>query len=179
MEDLSAVQKFGVHRSGLTLDFRSNRINTGKGFFLALTCTLPPAAEGSRRKRQYNGWWLSRYFYDQIFAEPTCTPSQTLTAIVGRDQDEPLKTADEYFVRYYDYLFTILFVHSLGCEYGAFLWLCLIMLRVLTKCKLLLLFVGHCPTTKVAIMGIRGARLMMIEVGVMGQQNQEINIGVH
>ena len=117
IRDLSTVQRFGVHSSGLTLDFRSNRINTGEGFFLALTCTRPPAAGGSRRKRQYNGWW-----YDDIFAEPTCTPSQTLTAIVGRDQDEPLKTADEYFVRYYDCLFTIiLFVHPLGCEYGAFL----------------------------------------------------------
>ena len=112
MGDLSVVQKFGVHHSGLTLDFRSNRINTGEGFFLALTCTLPPAGRGFRRKRQYNGWW-------SVFAQPTCTPSQTLTAIVGRDsQDEPLKTADEYFVRYYDRFFTILFIHPLGCEWG-------------------------------------------------------------
>ena len=48
MEDLPEVQKRGVHGSGLTLDFRSNRVNTGEGFFLALTCTLP---SGTRRKR--------------------------------------------------------------------------------------------------------------------------------
>jgi hypothetical protein len=116
MGDLSEVQKFGVHGSGLTLDFRSNRVNAGEGFFLALTCTL--AGGGSRRKRQNYGRWSSRYFYDydEVFVEPTCTPSQTLTAIVGRDsQDEPLKTANEYFVGYYDCLF-IVFGHPLGSE---------------------------------------------------------------
>ena len=114
MGNLSNVQKFGVHSSGLTLDFRSNRINTGEGFFLALTCTLPSAAGGlGRRKRQtYGPWWN----YDEVVAQPTCTPSQTLTAAVGRDsQDEPLKTADEYFVRHYSYNCLFIFVgHCLG-----------------------------------------------------------------
>ncbi len=96
--NLSEVQKSGVHGSRLTLDFRSNRINSGEGFYLALTCTLPLAGGGTRRKRQN---WSSRYFYDEILSQPTCTPSQTLTAIVGRDsRNEPLKTADEYFVSY-------------------------------------------------------------------------------
>jgi hypothetical protein len=121
MDDLSDVQKDGVHGSGLTLDFRSNRINSGEGFFLALTCTL--GGGGSRRKRQN---WSSRYFYDEILSQPTCTPSQTLKAIVGRDsQNEPLKTADEYFVSYYDCLLVV-FDHPLGSELRAFLWLYLI-----------------------------------------------------
>ena len=95
MEDLPEVQKSGVHGSGLTLDFRSNRINTGGGFFLALTCTLPSAAGGSRRKRS-----LSYSSLDEVVIQPTCTPSQTLAMRVGRDsQNMPLKTADEYFVR--------------------------------------------------------------------------------
>ena len=98
MEDLAEVEKSGVHGSGLTLDFRSNRINTGEGFFLALICTLPSAAGGSRRKRDSDNP-LSSSSVDGVVIKPACTPSQTLTAVVGRDsQDEPLKTADEFFV---------------------------------------------------------------------------------
>ena len=95
MEDLPEAQKSGVHGSGLTLDFRSNRVNTGEGFFLALTCTLPSAA---RRKRSST----LDPSTDEVVVRPTaCTPSQTLTAKVGREsEDEPLKTAEEYFVRY-------------------------------------------------------------------------------
>ena len=95
MEDLPEAQKSGVHGSGLTLDFRSNRVNTGEGFFLALTCTLPSAA---RRKRSST----LDPSTDEVVVRPTaCTPSQTLTAMVGREsEDEPLKTAEEYFVRY-------------------------------------------------------------------------------
>ena len=97
MEDLPEAQKSGVHGSGLTLDFRSNRVNTGEGFFLALTCTLP---SGARRKRSSTLDPSKRL--DGIVIRPTgCTPSQTLTAMVGREsEDEPLKTAEEYFVRY-------------------------------------------------------------------------------
>ena len=97
MEDLQEVQRSGVHGSGLTLDFRSNRINAGDGFFLALTCTLPLAA---RRKR--SSTLDPSTDLDGVVIRPTaCTPSQTLVAKVGRDsEDEPLKTAEEYFVRY-------------------------------------------------------------------------------
>ena len=99
MEDLPAVQKSGVHGSGLTLDFRSNRINSGDGFFLALTCTLPAAAGGSRRKRSDTHLSVSNL---KAIPQPACTPSQTLTAQVGRNfEDEPLKTTEEYFVRHY------------------------------------------------------------------------------
>ena len=111
-KDLSEVQKFGVHGSGLTLDFRSNRINTGEGFFLALTCILPSAAGGSRRKRYSNSNYNYNYYnapwspVHKVVVQPTCTPSKTLTGkIVGRDsQDEPLRTAEEYFVRSHLYL---------------------------------------------------------------------------
>ena len=111
IEDLPEVQQSGVHGSGLTLDFRSNRINTGDGFFLALTCTLPSAAGGSRRKRYSNSNHNNYYStpsspVEEVVVQPICTPSKTLTAkVVGRDsQDEPLKTAEEYFVRSHSYL---------------------------------------------------------------------------
>lgn len=102
MTDLPDVQKSGVHGSGLTLDFRSNRINTGDGFFLALTCVLPSAGGGSRRKRYSNyNYNYNDYSKPSPVAQPTCTPSKTLAAeVVGRvSEDEPLKTAEEYFVR--------------------------------------------------------------------------------
>jgi len=107
MGGLSDVQKSGVHGSGLTLDFRSNRVNTGDGFFLALTCTLP---WGSRRKR----------------STERCTPSQTLTATVGQDSqdiDEPLKTADEYlediFPTKYSSTFELRIRHSMVIPRGS------------------------------------------------------------
>ena len=100
MEDLPKVQRYGVHGSGLTLDFRSNRINTGEGFFLALTCTRPLAA----RKKRFSDSPTLDPSTDEVLVviRPTaCTPSQNLTAKVGRESmDEPLKTAEEYFVRY-------------------------------------------------------------------------------
>ena len=98
MEDLPEVQRSGDHGSGLTLDFRSNRINTGEGFFLALTCTLPLAA----RKKRFSDSPTLDPSTDEVVTRPTaCTPSQNLTAKVGREsKDEPLKTAEEYFVRY-------------------------------------------------------------------------------
>ena len=100
MEDLPKVQRSGVHGSGLTLDFRSNRINTGEGFFLALTCTRPFSL--AARKKRFSDSPTLDPSTDEVVIRPTaCTPSQNLTAKVGRESmDEPLKTAEEYFVRY-------------------------------------------------------------------------------
>lgn len=93
MAGLPNILKSGVHGSGLTLDFRSNRINAGSGFFLALTCTLPSAAS-SRKKKQIHSSSI-----DQVQVRQTCIPSQTFNAKVGRDFKQPLKTTEEYFVR--------------------------------------------------------------------------------
>ena len=78
---------------------------------MALTCILDPSADGASRRKRYSPFI------------PTCTPSQTLTAKVGRNsQNEPLKTADEYFVR-----FMFMFVHLFRLANWAFLWINLIL----------------------------------------------------
>ena len=99
MVDLPDALKSGVHGSGLTLDFRSNRINTRNGFFLALTCTLPSAAEQASSQSSPTKKRDIPSSTDGIGVQQNCTPSQTLRATVGRDSTMPQKTSEEYFVR--------------------------------------------------------------------------------
>ena len=115
LQDLPDVLKSGVHGSGLTLDFRSNRINRTEDFFLAVVCinTAPS------RKRSVQSTSSAAVLKETVdpnlrLTEPVpmtefpitegqktdCTPSQSLTgSIVGRDvSDKTLTSAEEYLV---------------------------------------------------------------------------------
>ena len=63
--------KAGVHGSGLTLDFRSNRINTGGTVLVSLSCTKPQTYSVNIVDDQDDG----------------CTPSMGLGGTILRELD--------------------------------------------------------------------------------------------
>ena len=109
-EKLSQKLLSGYHGSGLSLDFRSNRIHSKDGFYLGITCTLP--SKTIRKKR----------------ADPSVSisgsSSQSLRS--RRDTDKPI-TAKEYFVRYshcytvYLLSIVVVLVNELGGSFQRFL----------------------------------------------------------
>ena len=80
LSTLSPVLKSGVHGSGLTLDFRSNRVHTGGNVLVSLSCTIPQA-----RVRPGD---------DQ---DAGCTPSMDLKRKILKDPNT--LPPDEDFVR--------------------------------------------------------------------------------
>lgn len=117
LDDLDDKFKSGEHASGLTLDFRSNRINRTEDFFLAIICIHNPPS----RKRSVEAAAVLKEPVDPNLwlAEPVptiestvaeqlglqqkvidCTPTQTLDgSIVGTDgSDLKLTSAETYLV---------------------------------------------------------------------------------
>ena len=117
LEDLDGSFTSGVHASGLTLDFRSNRINRTEDFFLAVICVKKPPSQ----KRSVEAAAVLKEPVDPNLrlAEPVptikssvteglglqqkttdCTPTQTLDgSIVGTDGSDPkLTSAEAYLV---------------------------------------------------------------------------------
>ena len=79
-KDLTSLLKSGVHGSGLTLDFRSNRVYTGGSVFLSISCVLPQANRVARD-------------------ENSCTPSVTQqNRSVSNPYNPPLP--EDYLVSY-------------------------------------------------------------------------------
>lgn len=119
LEDLPDHLKSGVHGSGLTLDFRSNRINRTKDFFLAVIC-IDPAPSRKRSVEltssaavvkeepvdsnlQLKDPATESPLAEGLVLSPTtidCTLSKSLEgSVVGRDpSDATLTSADNYLV---------------------------------------------------------------------------------
>ena len=70
-----------LHGSGLTFDFRSNRIHSNGGFYLGITCILPSTA----RTR----------------TNPTNRIGGIKYSLLGGNTNKPTATAKKYFVRHY------------------------------------------------------------------------------
>lgn len=89
----------GYHGSGLTLDFRSNRIHSKGSFYLGITCTLPskPATPTLHQKRQATASSFS-YSYSQNGVTRSfsisCSSSQSLRS------KRSTATVKEHFVRH-------------------------------------------------------------------------------
>ena len=118
MDDLDDKFKSGIHASGLTLDFRSNRINRTEDFFLAIICIHNPPSR--KRSVEAAAAALKEPVDPNLrLAEPVptiestvaeelglqqkaidCTPTQTLDgSIVGMDGSDPkLTSAETYLV---------------------------------------------------------------------------------
>jgi hypothetical protein len=118
LNDLPDSLKSGVHGSGLTLDFRSNRINRTEDFFLALICVNTAPSRKRSVQSPSSAAVLKEEPVDPNLrlAEPVptiessitelqkqktdCTPTQSLDGtIVGSDSsDTKLISAEEYLV---------------------------------------------------------------------------------
>ena len=71
LADLPRHLRAGVHGSGLTLDFRSNRLNTAGTVLVSLSCVKPLTS--------------STYLADDQDAD--CTPSMGLGGTILRNRD--------------------------------------------------------------------------------------------
>lgn len=98
---MSDVALSGVHGSSLNVEFRSNRINTDAGFFLAIVCiytgpltdTPPPTGLPGPTGAPPPGLGLQQL--------TDCMPSQTLRPRPGRVvRSDKQTTAEKHFVRY-------------------------------------------------------------------------------
>ena len=76
LEELPSNRTEGVHSSGLTLDFRSNRLNTKGNVFVVLTCVKHPT-KSTHQKR-------ASLIADQ---DTECTPSMDLDGTILRYLD--------------------------------------------------------------------------------------------
>ena len=104
IKKLSEKLKSGYHGSGLTLDFRSNRIHSKGSFYLGITCTLPSTKtvqENSATLHQKRQASASSFSYSQSRNGVThsfsisCSSSQNSRSRSGTDKPATVK---EYFV---------------------------------------------------------------------------------
>ena len=104
IKKLSEKLKSGYHGSGLTLDFRSNRIHSKGNFYLGITCTLPSTKtvqENSATLHQKRQASASSFSYSQSRNGVThsfsisCSSSQNSRSRSGTDKPATVK---EYFV---------------------------------------------------------------------------------
>ena len=92
-DDLPTVLKTGTHGSALTVDFRSNRVKSSTGFFLALTCTIT-----ARMNDDAGAAGAS----SNVQLSSSCTPSVSLDNKVVRDPHVHMEASvEEYFVSLY------------------------------------------------------------------------------
>ena len=97
---LPEVLKSGVHGSSLMVDFRSNRINTGMDFFLALTCILP--LESVANEQNLNNDHSTAALDSAVGLRSSsrgCTRTRSLTEMVGTDPNRRI-LAKQYLVSY-------------------------------------------------------------------------------
>lgn len=114
LNSLPGVLQSGVHGSSLMVDFRSNRINTGMDFFLALTCTLPLESVTNGQNLNDDPSTISVSAAGLRAPSQGCTRSQSLTGGVGTDPNRRL-SAKQYLVSYNIMLLHVCTVAMVNC----------------------------------------------------------------
>ena len=93
LNSLSEMLQSGSHFPSLMVNFRSNRLNTSMGFFLAITCTLPSewTAQNDPGVAPFSA--AGPRSQDQT----KCTRTRNLSGVVGTDPSRII-SARQYLV---------------------------------------------------------------------------------
>ena len=96
IKKLSEKLKTGYHGSGLTLDFRSNRIYSKGRFHLGITCILQSARDAKANPRHQSRLTS----YSNKFSKTYSTTQSRLRSESYTESDDDPMAMKEYFVRH-------------------------------------------------------------------------------